>query len=248
MSRRKKGHSEEHENLERWLITYADLITLLLGLFVVLYSMSQIDLNKYQQWISAFSQLFGGAGVLAGGKGVLVTPAPQSSGSDAIASSSQSLRQQNLEAQISAVLSSSIQSKKIIITTSTEGLTIHLLERLLFESGSADLKPEAKAVLDTLAEILKFLPNKIRVEGHTDNRPINTVRFPSNWHLSVARALNTAYYLMGKGVSPEKISIVGYSEYKPIAPNDTEENRAKNRRVDIVVISTQSGVLGKISN
>lgn len=248
VSRRKKGHSEEHENLERWLITYADLITLLLGLFVVLYSMSQIDLNKYQQWISAFSQLFGGSGVLAGGKGVLVTPTPPQSSSDAIASSSQSLRQQNLEVQISAVLSSSIQSKKIMITTSTEGLTIHLLERLLFESGSADLKPEAKAVLDTLAEILKFLPNKIRVEGHTDNKPINTVKFPSNWHLSVARALNTAYYLMGKGVPPEKISIVGYSEYKPIAPNDTEENRAKNRRVDIVILSTQSGVLGKISN
>jgi chemotaxis protein MotB len=248
MSRRKKGHSEEHENLERWLITYADLITLLLGLFVVLYSMSQIDLNKYQQWISAFSQLFGGGGVLSSGKGILVTPVPPKSGSDAMTSSSKPSSQQNLEAQLNAVLSSSIQSKKIIITTSTEGLTIHLLERLLFESGSADLKPEAKAVLDTLAEILKFLPNKIRVEGHTDNRPINTVRFPSNWHLSVARALNTAYYLMGKGVPPEKISIVGHSEYKPIAPNDTEENRAKNRRVDIVVISTQSGVLGKISN
>ncbi|CUS76636.1 chemotaxis protein MotB [Candidatus Kryptonium thompsonii] len=248
MSKRKKGHTEEHENIERWLITYADLITLLLGLFVVLYSMSQIDLNKYQQWISAFSQLFGGGGVLSSGKGILVTPIPPKSSLDAIANSSKPSSQQNLEAQLNAVLSSSIQSKKIMITTSTEGLTIHLLERLLFESGSADLKPEAKAVLDTLAEILKFLPNKIRVEGHTDNRPINTVRFPSNWHLSVARALNTAYYLMGKGVPPEKISIVGHSEYKPIAPNDTEENRAKNRRVDIVVISTQSGVLGKISN
>lgn len=248
MSRRKKQHSEEHENLERWLITYADLITLLLGLFVVLYSMSQIDLNKYQQWISAFSQLFGSGGVLAGGKGILVTPAPPKLGSDAIASSGQAPHQQNLEAQINAVLSSNIQSKKIIITTTTEGLTIHLLERLLFESGSADLKPEARAVLDTLAEILKFLPNKIKVEGHTDNRPINTVRFPSNWHLSVARALNTAYYLMSKGISPEKISVVGYSEYKPIASNDTEENRAKNRRVDIVIVSTQSGVFGKISN
>jgi chemotaxis protein MotB len=123
-----------------------------------------------------------------------------------------------------------------------------LLERLLFESGSAELKPEAKAVLDTIAEILKFLPNKIRIEGHTDDRPIKSARFPSNWHLSVARALNTAYYLMSKGVNPEKISIAGYSEYRPIAPNDSEENRAKNRRVDIVIISTQSGVLSKISN
>jgi len=127
-------------------------------------------------------------------------------------------------------------------------LTIHLLERLLFESGSAELKPEAKAVLDTIAEILKLLPNKIRIEGHTDDRPIKSARFPSNWHLSVARALNTAYYLMSKGVNPEKISIAGYSEYRPIAPNDSEENRAKNRRVDIVIISTQSGVLSKISN
>lgn len=248
MARKKKGHHEEHENLERWLITYADLITLLLGLFVVLYSMSQIDLSKYQQWISAFSQLFGGGGVLAGGKGVLVTPAPPKSGSASDVSASQPTQQQKLEVQINAVLSSNIQSKKIIVTTSPEGLTIHLLERLLFESGSAELKPEAMSVLDTLAEILKFLPNKIRIEGHTDNRPIRSAKFPSNWHLSVARALNTAYYLMNKGVNPEKISIVGYAEYRPIAPNDSEENRAKNRRVDIVVISTQSGVFGKISN
>jgi chemotaxis protein MotB len=249
MSRKKKGHHEEHENLERWLITYADLITLLLGLFVVLYSMSQIDLNKYQQWISAFSQLFGGGGVLAGGKGVLVTPTPPRTGSEAQANTYQaSSSQQKLEVQINAILSTNIQSKKIIVTTSPEGLTIHLLERLLFESGSAELKPEAKAVLDTIAEILKFLPNKIRIEGHTDDRPIKSARFPSNWHLSVARALNTAYYLMSKGVNPEKISIAGYSEYRPIAPNDSEENRAKNRRVDIVIVSTQSGVLSKISN
>ncbi len=251
MSKKKKAHHEEHENLERWLITYADLITLLLGLFVVLYSMSQIDLNKYQQWISAFSQLFGGGGVLSGGKGILVTPSPPKSGSDAVAGTSQTQSnqaQQKLELQLNAILSSGIQSKKVILTTSPEGLTIHLLERLLFESGSADLKPEAKAVLDTLAEVLKFLPNKIRIEGHTDDRPIKSARFPSNWHLSVARALNTAYYLMNKGVSPEKISIAGYSEYRPIAPNDSEENRAKNRRVDIVIISTNSGVFGKISN
>jgi chemotaxis protein MotB len=249
MSRKKKGHHEEHENLERWLITYADLITLLLGLFVVLYSMSQIDLNKYQQWISAFSQLFGGGGVLASGKGVLVTPVPQRAGSEVQASTYQtSSSQQKLEVQINAILSTNIQSKKIIVTTSPEGLTIHLLERLLFESGSAELKPEAKAVLDTIAEILKLLPNKIRIEGHTDDRPIRSARFPSNWHLSVARALNTAYYLMSKGVNPEKISIAGYSEYRPIAPNDSEENRAKNRRVDIVIVSTQSGVLSKISN
>ncbi len=249
MARKKKVHHEEHENLERWLLTYADLITLLLGLFIVLYSMSQLDINKYQQWISAFNQLFGGGGVLEGGKGLLATPAPPKNGTGELTEASTSQpSQQRLELQLNAVLNTNIQSKKVIITTSPEGLTIHLLERLLFESGSAELKPEAIAVLDTLAEILKFLPNKIRIEGHTDNRPIKTARFPSNWHLSVARALNTAYYLMNKGVNPEKISIAGYSEYRPIAPNDTEENRAKNRRVDIVIIASQSGVLSKVSN
>lgn len=240
MAKKRKGQHEEHENLERWLITYADLITLLLGLFVVLYSMSQIDLNKYQQWISAFSQLFGSGGVLGGGKGILVASTPPKGDSQtSIETSNSQLTQERLEAQLNVILSARIQSKKIIITTSPEGLTIHLLERLLFESGSADLKPEAKVVLDTLAEVLKFLPNRIRIEGHADNVPIRTAKFPSNWHLSVGRALNTAYYLINKGVNPEKISVVGYAEYKPIAPNDTEENRAKNRRVDIVIISMQ---------
>jgi chemotaxis protein MotB len=250
MARKKKGHHEEHENLERWLITYADLITLLLGLFVVLYSMSQIDLNKYQQWISAFGQLFGGgAGILEGNKGILVAPTPSRGDSQTGVGTSQTqLTQEKLESQLNAILSSGIQSKKIMITTSSEGLTVHLLESLLFESGSADLKPGAKAVLDTLAEILKFLPNKIKIEGHADNKPIRTARFPSNWHLSVERALNTAYYLINKGVNPEKISVSGYAEYKPIAPNDTEENRAKNRRVDIIIVTTQSDKFGKISN
>ncbi len=250
MARKKKGHHEEHENLERWLITYADLITLLLGLFVVLYSMSQIDLNKYQQWVSAFGQLFGGGtGILEGNRGILVAPIP--SGGDlqtGIGTSQTQLSREKLETQLNTILSSGIQSKKIMITTSSEGLTIHLLESLLFESGSADLKPEAKVVLDTLAEILKFLPNRIKIEGHADNRPIRTARFQSNWHLSVERALNTAYYLINKGVNPEKISVSGYAEYKPIAPNDTEENRAKNRRVDIVIVAMQGEKFGKISN
>lgn len=250
MARKKKGHHEEHENLERWLITYADLITLLLGLFVVLYSMSQIDLNKYQQWIYGLSKLFGGsAGVLEGNKGILTTPASFRGNLPVNVKTSQTqLTQEKLEAQLNSILSQGIQSKKVIITNSPEGLTIHLLEPLLFESGSADLKPEAKVVLDTLAEVLKLLPNNIKIEGHADNRPIRTARFPSNWHLSVERALNTAYYLINKGVNPEKISVAGYAEYRPIAPNDTEENRAKNRRVDIVIIATQGEKFGKISN
>lgn len=247
MARKGKKH-EEHENHERWLITYADLITLLLGLFAVLYASSQVDMNKYRQIVAAFNQLFGGGGVLFGGKGVLTVPAPQRGGGESKESEfgfSVPKTQEKIQATLSSILKSNIKSNKILITSGAEGITVHLLERLLFESGSADLKPEAKAVLDTIAEILRLLPNDIRIEGHTDDRPIHTPKFPSNWHLSIARALNTAYYLMERGVKPEKISIAGYAEFRPIAPNDTEENRAKNRRVDIVIITRKKGPLNK---
>ena len=94
-------------------------------------------------------------------------------------------------------------------------------------------------MLDTLAQVLKTIPNDLRIEGHTDNVPIATARFPSNWHLSVIRALNTGYYIISKHkLNPEKISVVGYSEYRPLFPNDTEEHRARNRRVDIVIITS----------
>ncbi len=111
------------------------------------------------------------------------------------------------------------------------------MDDILFPSGSDVLNPGSLQILDRIATILKELPNDIRIEGHTDNVPINTVRFPSNWHLSVARALNTAYYLINtEGLIAEKVSIVGYSEYRPIATNDTPDGRAINRRVDIVII------------
>jgi len=117
------------------------------------------------------------------------------------------------------------------------GLTVRIQESIIFPSGSADLNPSFKEVLSRLAKIFKSIPNDIRVEGHTDNVPINTQLYPSNWHLSVSRALNTAYYLIhDSDLNPDKVSIVGYSEYRPIATNQTPQGRSKNRRVDIVII------------
>lgn len=128
-------------------------------------------------------------------------------------------------------------TKSIRMEENERGITIHILEDIVFPSGSADLKSTSKIVLKRVADIIKKLPNDIRVEGHTDNIPINSSVFPSNWHLSVARALNTAYYLIKEeGVNPDKVSIVGYAEYKPIESNDTPYGRASNRRVDIVII------------
>jgi chemotaxis protein MotB len=112
------------------------------------------------------------------------------------------------------------------------------MEELLFGSGSAIVKHGAMAILDSLSSVLKQLPFDLRVEGHTDDVPIRTAAFPSNWHLSVARAANAAHYMiLQNGIIPERISVVGYAEYQPIAPNDSEVFRARNRRVDIVIVT-----------
>ena len=238
MSRKRRHEHEEPESSERWLLTYADLITLLLGLFVILYAMSKLDQVKYNEVAIALSQTFGGKTILSGhGIGITPMPAPPpQDGTDNNDEASSDSKQNELSKQINNALGQYIQSSKVSIVKSSEGLTIHLLETLLFETGSDALKPEAQNVLNKLSDLIRVLPNKIRVEGHTDNVPINTPQFPSNWHLSIARSLNTAYYMIQKGVNPQKISILGYSEYKPINPNNTPENRAKNRRVDIVII------------
>jgi chemotaxis protein MotB len=128
---------------------------------------------------------------------------------------------------------------KIHASLDERGLTIRFLDTALFDLGQADLKPEARAILDNVASILRSLPNPIRVEGHTDNLPINTYRFPSNWELSTARATTVVRYLAEKhGIPPDRLSAAGYGEWRPVAPNDTPEHRAQNRRVDIVVLRT----------
>jgi chemotaxis protein MotB len=127
----------------------------------------------------------------------------------------------------------------VSIEDNQRGVTIRILDDILFLSGDAELKNKAQEVLKLVAEIIKKLPNDVRVEGHTDNIGINSTQYPSNWHLSIARALNTAYYLIQtENIDPDKVSVVGYAEYNPIGDNLTPEGRAKNRRVDIIVIKS----------
>lgn len=228
---KKKKHShEEHENQERWLLTYADLITLLLGLFVILYAMSKIDAGKYAEIAAALGGVFGSNSgkmiVAQGSRGVLQVPIPIVP-----------KEHQEVEKEVEAALQQNLRSGLITLSTNERGLTVHVAEELGFSSGSADPKPDMLLVLDTLVAILQRLPRDIRVEGHTDDVPINTPVFRSNWHLSVARAVNVAYYLVDQGLNPEKVSVAGYGEFHPLVPNSNEANRAKNRRVDIVIIN-----------
>lgn len=142
-----------------------------------------------------------------------------------------------LRDHLSQVIKENNYSDFIKLEENERGITIHILDEILFPSGKAELNKDPKVFLSKIASILNDISNDIRIEGHTDNIPINTPGFPSNWHLSVSRALNTAYYLIdSENLDAERVSIVGYSEYKPIASNRTASGRALNRRVDIVII------------
>lgn len=221
----KKKIKNENVNQDRWLLTYADLITLLLGLFVILYAMSNIDKKKYSQWVAAFGGEFG-------------------SGKMEIASSGSILIEMNEQIRVEQLLKRvlAIDGKNSALTISIDerGVTVHIQEELLFPSGESKLKGSSYAMLDSLSSVLRKIPNDIRIEGHTDNIPIATSEFPSNWHLAINRAMNTGYYLIEHHrFNPEKLSVVGYADSKPIAPNTTEKNRALNRRVDIIVLMSQ---------
>lgn len=208
---------------DRYLITYADLITLLLGLFILLYTASNLDVQKYEKMVNAIDNVFGGEHptikVFPDSEVPTVSPLG------------------NLKSEINTLIEKNNYSSSIKLDENARGVTIHILEDIVFPSGSAELKKSSMLVLSQLATIIRKMPNDIRIEGHTDNVPIATSQFPSNWHLSVARALSTAYFLMTEeGLDPEKLSIVGYSEYKPIDSNESNYGRASNRRVDIVII------------
>lgn len=230
--RERRGHprrADQHPNTDRWLLTYADLITLLLGLFVILYAISKVDAEQYMRVTQAFGGLFGTSiGIVPS-----VRPATDTS-PDRL----------TIESKIRGAMYEDIQSKMITLAQDERGVVIHLAEELLFVSGSAVLKSSSRMTLDLLASVLKTVPNEIRIEGHTDDMPIQTSTFPSNWHLSVARAVSTGEYLtQHHGFAVDKVSMVGYADRKPLVANSSAENRAKNRRVDIIVIAPKANAL-----
>jgi len=259
---RKRMPEPEKDNLERWLLTYSDLITLLMIFFVMMYSMSKVDADKFQALAESLSIAFGGGtpaqvdiGVTPGGPSIIETypvKSPTEGGENpwgeektegtgnggegnvnienmTIEAIKQKLDQFALDNNIQARLVTSIEER---------GLVVSISDTLLFESGSADITPRAREILDKITNVLASAPNYIKVEGHTDNLPINTARFPSNWELSVLRATNVVH-IMKEKIPAQQLSAVGYGEYRPIASNDTEEGRAKNRRVDLVILRSK---------
>ncbi|MFC4768321.1 flagellar motor protein MotB [Effusibacillus consociatus] len=245
MSRRRNNHGGAHENHERWLLTYADLITLLMIFFVVLYSMSKIDITKYEQLAVSLNQSF-----YNGSTGVMQTKferpngEPNESGksidkeileaSKKMAEENQRLK--NAEEKLQQHIRQNGLSDKILVELNTKGVQITLRDVALYDTGSAALKPDAEKILGGLAPFLKELPNKISIEGHTDNIPIRNSQFRSNFDLSAERALNVLYYFQSQEVKPELMSATGYGEYVPVTGNDTPEGRAANRRVNVIIL------------
>jgi len=218
-----------------WMTTYADLVTNMLCLFVLLFAFSQVDVARFQEVIISVQGAFG---VLDGGS--TLTPEAFPGGAYDDATLQWQAEQRRLEEtmeKIKEYVDTNDLGNKISVWPDERGLMIRFLDTTLFDLGQADLKPEARLILDNVAQILVSMPNRIRVEGHTDDLPINTYRFPSNWELSTNRATTVVrYFIEHHGLSPEQFSAAGYGEWHPVAPNDTVEQRAQNRRVDIVIL------------
>lgn len=251
MSKKHKAHDHEEHVDESWLIPYADLLTLLLALFIVLFASSQIDQKKFEELRKSFNS------ALSGGKSFFENNSPVPSqisvGIDSKAKEDEDPQEQTqeerqrtketeelleLKRKIDKFIEDNALTAQLQTQLDNEQLRITISDNALFASGSAQLKPESRDTAATISELLEQYKNyEVIVAGHTDNVPINTAQFPSNFHLSTERALNLlAVILENKNVGPERFSSVGYGEYKPVDSNKNEEGRAKNRRVEVSIV------------
>jgi chemotaxis protein MotB len=258
--------------MERWLVSYADFITLLFAFFTTLYAISTVDVQKMGKLVTSMRSSFDASLFTAGSKTLSLSQGTGAAESGAIAQGAlqnisiaeginekvtlkgledvkfpSSTRKRivygesalgRLKRSVETLLGANIRSGQVRTYMEPRGLIISLGETGVFDSGSDQIKPEGRILLDTLATSLVSVGNHIRIEGHTDSVPICNSRFPSNWELSTARATSVISYLIVKfGFRPELLSASGYGEYRPTASNETPEGRARNRRVDIVVLN-----------
>lgn len=241
MARKKHAKPHEEEAGEAWLLPYSDLMTLLLALFIALFAMSQTDASKMQALAQAFTAAFnmGGPSFFSGmGPSTSINSATttgQDNANNAYMQENQNLRE--AQEKIEQYVKENNLQDQVSTELSEEGLMIRLKEKALFASGSAALEGQADQIVPVIAGLLASLPERVTISGHTDNVPISTAQFPSNWELSSARAVSLMRGLMGAqpSLNPARFSALGYSEYRPIASNDTDEGRAQNRRVEVFI-------------
>lgn len=240
----KKRIHHEKDISERWLLTYSDLITLLLIFFVVMYAISSVDAQKYQvlsESLSGALQPSGLGGMSSGGNAGGIASGAGISLEDILAEGKNDQIDPELiaaAAEITKLIREKNLQDRVSVSLQERGVVVGLMNTVLFDSGSARIKPAAVPTLVAIGQIANGVHNYIRVEGNTDDVPQSSPQFPSNWELSVVRATEVLKLMIDQsGVSPDKISAVGYGEHRPSVPNTSAENRSKNRKVDIVILS-----------
>lgn len=247
MAKQKKPE-EVKPGLPAWQGTYGDMVTLLLCFFVLMFSMSTVDAKKFEAIVAALNNqtvsitnLPSNTGILqALGNGVVQMPDRVASADDIEKAKEQAQHDlEQIASDFKTYFAENNLQDKIEVEQNDQYITLNFKDGILFDSGSADIKSGALNVLGKVAdELLKYPENDIKIEGHTDNRPINTTKYPNNWYLSAARAISVATYFTDvKSFEPIRVSTEGFGEYRPKAPNDTPENRSINRRVEIKIMS-----------
>lgn len=236
----KKNKQEEEENKEAWLLPYSDLMTLLLAVFIVLFAVSKIDEEKAAQLSEEFRDSMMNESAVEGSQ-----PETTNGGEITNEELAKYLDEEELEnlEKIKAEIEEDLKDEGLtdLVTTTIDqrGLVISFNNAVLFESGSAEIKENNINALLAVADSIHTLDNYIRVEGHTDNVPIHSDIYPSNWELSSARAATVVRLFVDNGISADKIEAVGFAENSPVADNATASGRAKNRRIDIIVLSNE---------
>jgi chemotaxis protein MotB len=264
MAKKKKRHEEEQENHDRWLVSYADFITLLFAFFVTMYSISRVDGKKLGSAVESLQRALGSvvaiqtyqreAGVIPSANTFIpynITPIegkPPTTEARAFEKLAKEIKEglDKIPKGGKGGINSDTgekegrNSEQIKFILEKRGLVIRISEHVFFKSGDASILPEFTPILDVVAKSVKKIPNHIRIEGHTDSIPIKTAKFPSNWELSTARATIIVRYLLTNfEFAPARLSAAGYGEYYPIESNKTPEGRLQNRRVDFVILSTK---------
>lgn len=245
MSKRKRRKENDFQGSPRWMTTFSDLMTLLLTFFILLFSFSNVNAQKFEDIANALQSILTGQGAITifesdstPGDAPMeeITPTSDEEAEDI----------SNKTKEIYKIVQNFIEEEgleaEVTLRADRRGVIIDIKETILFDSGRAELKAESNRVLDKLTKLINQFDNNIIVEGHTDNVPMHNYKFPSNWELSVTRATTVVrYFTEERDIDPTRLSAAGYGEHRPIAPNNNDENRALNRRVNILIVTEQQG-------
>jgi chemotaxis protein MotB len=246
---RKRAADEPKKGAPEWMTTYGDMVTLLLCFFVLLFAFSEIDVAKLDAFIKSFQ---GAVGVLDSGR--TIEPSELFSEAEMDELTLQELQEledfRRLQERLEDFLDERDMQADVLVTLETRGLILRFQDNVLFDSGRSEIKEPSYDILEFVGEVIQeeeFVEKFLRIEGHTDTDPLRPgARYETNWELSVARAANVVRHLIEKlDIAPHRLSASGYGEYHPVAPNDTTENKARNRRVDIVILRSEFTALSR---